>query len=158
MTLEWTCWSGSNEMLACYLLPLGWVALSTVHAMSIPGSGIIGNQESSHIKVCTVVQLKFLYPLGQWLVVNLSVILQRVPRMTHSSFSGLDKNLLAGASSALRGIRLSTQPVCLAYYAYCSYLFFFGYRCTCNWKPSSVLFVFWSCKIIHKSVSCSHFQ
>jgi hypothetical protein len=46
-----------------------------------------------------------------------SVKIQRVPRMTHSSFSGLEKNLLAGASSALPGVRLSAKPVCLAYYA-----------------------------------------
>jgi hypothetical protein len=31
--------------------------------------------------------------------------------MTHSIFPGLDKNLRAVASSALRGIRLSTQTV-----------------------------------------------
>jgi hypothetical protein len=37
--------------------------------------------------------------------------------MTHSSFTGLDKNFLAAASSALHGTRLSTQPVCVAYYA-----------------------------------------
>jgi hypothetical protein len=37
--------------------------------------------------------------------------------MTHSSFSGLDKNLLTGASSALPGVRLSARPVCLAHYA-----------------------------------------
>jgi hypothetical protein len=57
---------------------------------------------------------------------NISVILeiQRVPRMTHSTFSGLDKNLLAGASSALPGVRLSAKPVCLAYYAVSVLVFF----------------------------------
>jgi hypothetical protein len=35
-------------------------------------------------------------------------LLQRVPRMMQSSFPGLDKNMLAGASSALPGEQLST--------------------------------------------------
>jgi hypothetical protein len=43
--------------------------------------------------------------------------IQRVPRMTQSSFPGLDKNMLMAAGSALRGIRLSTQAVfCLPRY------------------------------------------
>jgi hypothetical protein len=46
--------------------------------------------------------------------------------MTHSSFSGLDENLLAGARSALPGIRLSTKPVCLAYYAVSVLVYFYS--------------------------------
>jgi hypothetical protein len=54
------------------------------------------------------------------------VKIQRVPRMTYSSFSGLDKNLLAGASSALPGVRLSAKPVCLAYYAVSVLVYFYS--------------------------------
>jgi hypothetical protein len=63
--------------------------------------------------------------------------------MMHKSFSGLDKNLLAGASSALSGIRLSAQPVCLAYNAV-SVLIYFSSAITARAIdiPSSVLFVF----------------
>jgi hypothetical protein len=50
--------------------------------------------------------------------------IQRVPRMTHKSFSGLDKNLLAGDSSALPGVRLGAKPVCLAYYSVSVVLYF----------------------------------
>jgi hypothetical protein len=46
--------------------------------------------------------------------------------MTHSSFSGLDKNLLAGTSSELPGIRLSAKPVCLAYYAVSVLVYFYS--------------------------------
>jgi hypothetical protein len=42
--------------------------------------------------------------------------------MTHSSFSGLDKNLLAGASNALPG----AKPVCLAYYAVSVLVYFYS--------------------------------
>jgi hypothetical protein len=46
--------------------------------------------------------------------------------MTLSIFSGLDKNLLAGASSALPGVRLSAKPVCLAYYAVPVLVYFYS--------------------------------
>jgi hypothetical protein len=46
--------------------------------------------------------------------------------MKHSSFSGLDKNMLAGASSALPGVRLSAKPVCLAYYAVSVLVYFYS--------------------------------
>jgi hypothetical protein len=52
--------------------------------------------------------------------------MQRVPRMTHSSFSGLDKNLLSGASNALSGVRLSVKPVCLAYYIVSVLVYFYS--------------------------------
>jgi hypothetical protein len=52
--------------------------------------------------------------------------MQRVLRMMHSSFSGLDKNLMAGASSALPGVRLSAEPVCLAYYAVSVLVYFYS--------------------------------
>jgi hypothetical protein len=52
--------------------------------------------------------------------------IHRVPRMTHSSFSGLDKNLLAGASSALPGVQLSAKPFCLAYYAVSVLVYFYS--------------------------------
>jgi hypothetical protein len=56
---------------------------------------------------------------------HLTYIIRRVPRMTHSSFSGLDKNLLAKASSTLPGVRLSAKPVCLAYYAVSVLVYFY---------------------------------
>jgi hypothetical protein len=46
--------------------------------------------------------------------------------MTHSSFSGLDKNLFAGASGVLPGVRLSAKPVCLAYYAVSVLVYFYS--------------------------------
>jgi hypothetical protein len=46
--------------------------------------------------------------------------------MTHSSFSGLDKNFLAEASSALPGVRLGAKPVCLAYYAVPVLVYFYS--------------------------------
>jgi hypothetical protein len=52
--------------------------------------------------------------------------LQRVPQMMHSSFSGLDKNLLAEANSALPGVRLSAKPVCLTYYAVSVLVYFYS--------------------------------
>jgi hypothetical protein len=52
--------------------------------------------------------------------------IQRVPRMTHSNLSGLDKNLLAGASSALPDVRLSAKPVCLAHYAVSVLVYFYS--------------------------------
>jgi hypothetical protein len=69
--------------------------------------------------------------------------IQRVPRMTHSSFSGLDENLFAGASSALPGVRLNAKPVCLAYYA-ASVLVYFYSAITARAIDTltSVLFVF----------------
>jgi hypothetical protein len=46
--------------------------------------------------------------------------------MMHSSFSGRDKNLLAGASSALPGVWHSAKPVCLAYYAVSVLVYFYS--------------------------------
>jgi hypothetical protein len=46
--------------------------------------------------------------------------------MMHSSFSGLDENLLAGASNALPGIRLGAKPVCLAHYAVSVLVYFYS--------------------------------
>jgi hypothetical protein len=63
--------------------------------------------------------------------------------MTHLSFSGLDKNLLAGASSALPGVRLSAKPVCLAYYAVSVLVYFYLAITACAIDIlTSVLFVF----------------
>jgi hypothetical protein len=63
--------------------------------------------------------------------------------MTHSNFSGLDKNLLAGAGSALPGVRLSAQPVCLAYYAVSVLVYFYSAITACATDIlTSVLFVF----------------
>jgi hypothetical protein len=86
---------------------------------------------------------------------------QRVPRRTHSSFPSLDKNMLALASNALHGIRISTQPeFCQpCYYAVSLFLFiFYSYHCTCNWHTKLSSLCFCSRNIIHKSVSCSHLQ
>jgi hypothetical protein len=46
--------------------------------------------------------------------------------MTHSSFSGLDKNLLAGASSTLPDVRLGAKLVCLAYYTVSVLVYFYS--------------------------------
>jgi hypothetical protein len=59
-----------------------------------------------------------------------NTVVQRVPRMTHSSFSGID-NLLAGAHYPAFGLRKAGLPSLL--HSLCSCLFLFGYHCTCNW-------------------------
>jgi hypothetical protein len=75
--------------------------------------------------------------------VELWGLVQRVPRMTHSSFSGLGKNLLDGASSALPGARLGAKPVCLAYYAVCVLVYFYSAITAREIDTlTSVLFVF----------------
>jgi hypothetical protein len=63
--------------------------------------------------------------------------------MTHSSSFGLDKNLLAGASSALPGVRLSAKLVCLAYYAVSVLVYFYSaITARAIDMLTSVLFVF----------------
>jgi hypothetical protein len=63
--------------------------------------------------------------------------------MTHSSFSGLDKNLLAGASSSLPSVRLSAKPVCLGYYVISVLVYFYSDITACAIDIlTSVPFVF----------------